>query len=96
MPLRVSGTRRTDSFDQDVRAAPDDVVRDAEAARRRLIGNPQAQSLRVHALSGYGKPTIYKFDVRPDRSWQITFELDGDIAVMLRLGTHKQIDRRPR
>ena len=96
MLLSVQGTRRTPSFDADVRAAPPDVVADATAALKKLMQNPGAGSLRLHALSGYPKPTIYKIDVRADRSWQITFELDGTTAVMLRLATHKVMDRRPR
>jgi hypothetical protein len=47
-------------------------------------------------LQGYGKPTLYKFDVFPNKSWQVSFELDGTTAVLMRICTHKEMDRRPR
>lgn len=33
---------------------------------------------------------------KEDRSWQITFELNGTVAELKRIGTHRQIDRDPR
>jgi hypothetical protein len=96
MQLKVTGTRRTDRFDADVRAAPIDVARAAEAARKTLIQNSRAGALRLHPLKGYPKPTIFKIDVTANHSWQLTFELDGEVAVLLRLATHKAIDRDPR
>jgi hypothetical protein len=32
----------------------------------------------------------------PNRSWQITFELDGDTAILRRIARHKDLDRAPR
>lgn len=32
----------------------------------------------------------------PNKAWQVSFELDGSTAVLLRLRTHKEMDRRPR
>lgn len=96
MQLQVSGTRRTDRFDTDVRSVPIDIARAAEAARKTLLRNSQSGGLRLHPLKGYPKPTIFKIDVTPNRAWQITFELDGTIAVLLRLATHKTLDRDPR
>lgn len=68
----------------------------AKDALELLRKNPQARSLRVHALKGYGKPTIFKMDVYTNHSWQITFEMLGTKAVLRRLATHKDIDRNPR
>lgn len=94
--LVVERLRHTQAFADDLRAAPGDVQADAAAALRKLLQNAASNALRLHALRGYPKPTIYKIDVRPDHSWQITFELDGAVAVLLRLGTHKELDRNPR
>ncbi len=96
MTLSVGGLRRTQAFDACPRAAPADVQQDTAAAPKRLLQNAASGRLRLHALKGYPKPTIFKIDVRPDKSWQITFEMDGTEAVLLRLGTHKELDRNPR
>ena len=53
------------SFDSDVEAALANVRADAIDALGRQKTNPQSNSLRLHALQGYGKLTIYKIDVRP-------------------------------
>ena len=52
--------------------------------------------VRVHPLSGYGKPTLWKLDVYANRSWQVTFELNDGTASLKRIATHKAIDRDPR
>ena len=96
MPLQVDGFDPSDAFKSDLRRAPADVVDDASAALKKLKANPHSNGLRLHPLQGYPKPTIFKIDVRPDKSWQITFEMQGRTAVLLRIGTHKELDRRPR
>ena len=35
-------------------------------------------------------------DVYANHAWQVTFELNGTVAELKRLGTHKTIDRDPR
>jgi hypothetical protein len=57
---------------------------------------PWAKSLRLHQLTGYAKPAIWKIDVYANHSWQITFEMEGTTARLVRLATHKKIDRDPR
>ncbi|HYE70811.1 MAG TPA: hypothetical protein VD932_04730 [Aquabacterium sp.] len=49
---------------------------------------------RHHTLSGY-RPTVHVIDVTSNHSHQITFNLDGTVARLLRVGTHKQISRDP-
>lgn len=96
MKLSVSALQVTATFRADVRSAPADIQADATAALDKLLKNSAANALRLHALKGYPKPTIFKIDVRPDHSWQISFELDGQTAVLLRLATHRELDRNPR
>ena len=96
MAVAVRAFRLTEAFKRDMRRAEAPIQEAARSALKKLKLNAEASSLRLHALSGYCKPTIYKIDVLPNRSWQITFELDGEEAVLLRLGTHRLIDRAPR
>jgi hypothetical protein len=68
---------------------------------RRCSQDPSEQPflkvLRLHALSGFGKPSVYKIDVLSNHSWQISFELEaGGIVRLCRLAPHKRIDGDPR
>lgn len=48
----------------------------------------------MHSLGGY-YPTIYKIDVFSNRSWQISFNIDGAVLVLRRLAPHRVMDRSP-
>lgn len=94
--IQVDSLQPGGCFARDLKRAPADVQADAKRVLKQLLDDSAAGALRLHSLKGYPKPTIYKIDVRPDHSWQITFELHGTTAVLLRLGTHRRIDDRPR
>lgn len=95
--LTVTGFAHSARFAADLRAAPPpDVQQAALAALELLQANPRAKSLRLHPLTGTPKPTVWKIDVYTNHAWQITFELNGTVAELKRLGTHKAIDRAPR
>lgn len=92
----ITGFAYSERFRADLSGAPVDVVRAARSALQMLQTNPRARSLRLHPLTGLPKPTVWKIDVHANHSWQITFELNGTVAELKRLGTHKSIDRDPR
>lgn len=94
--LTVTGFAHSARFAADLRAAPPDVQQAALAALELLQANPRAKSLRLHPLTGMPKPTVWKIDVYTNHAWQITFELNGTVAELKRLGTHKATDRAPR
>lgn len=95
-PLVITGFAHSVRFAADLRAAPIDVQQAALAALQLLQAHPGAKSLRLHNLKGIPKPTVWKIDVYANHAWQITFELNGQVAELKRLGTHKTIDRDPR
>lgn len=96
MAPKVTALDSTEQFRREVRDAPPDVQGELKLVLQLLLANSAAGRLRVHPLSGYAKPTIFKADVFTNRAWQITFEMNGTTAVLRRLATHKQLDRRPR
>lgn len=96
MRVRLDRFDFTESFRRELGAAPEDVREALKGVLHRAMENPEAGALRFHSLKGYGKPTLYKFDVFPNKSWQVSFELDGTTAVLIRICTHKEMDRRPR
>lgn len=91
-PLKVSGWSET--FKRDYRKAPVSVQAQAREILGKLEATPSAQSLRLHPLNSY-RPTIYKIDVFTNRSWQISFNLEGTEVTLRRLSTHKAMDRNP-
>lgn len=92
----ITGFAYSARFAADLRGAPVEVQRATLEALQLLQTNPNAKSLRLHPLKGMPKPTIWKIDVYANHAWQITFELNGAVAELKRLGTHKTIDRDPR
>lgn len=95
MSIKVSGFKTTPRFDSELASAPPDAQKAAHEALNALQANPKAKRLRLHALNGF-KPSIWVIDVYANHSWQVTFEMDGEIAILRRLATHKKIDRDPR
>lgn len=91
---RVTQYKTRDRFDRDLRKAPPDIQKAALAAIDRLISDGSKGSLRPHALSGYN-PKVFKIDVRADHSWQISYEIEGETAILRRLATHSVMDRAP-
>ena len=94
--IQITGFAYSLRFAADLKSAPADVQQAALQALNLLVLNPTAKSLRLHPLKGMPKPTVWKLDVFANHAWQITFEINGTIAELKRLGTHKTIDRAPR
>jgi ABC-type protease/lipase transport system fused ATPase/permease subunit len=61
---------------------------------RMLVPWPTAGALRHHTLSGY-RPPIHVVDVTVNRSHQLSFTVEGTVARVLRVSTHREIDRSP-
>lgn len=95
MGLVITGFDFTERFRRELASAPPEVREALRAILIKATDNAQAGALRFHALHGY-RPKVFKFDVMPNQAWQVSFELDGSTAVLMRLCTHKEMDRRPR
>lgn len=94
--MQITGFAYTKKFRAEVESLDPDTRSALQEALKLLLENPQARRLRLHPLSGYGKPTIWKIDVYSNHSWQVTFELNGTVASLKRVATHSKIDRDPR
>lgn len=88
MSFAVTALRRTQRFDADLRDAPADIQAAARQALGQLLQDPREVSLRVHPLKGVGKPTVFKLEILKNRSWQVSFVMNGHEAVLRRLGAH--------
>lgn len=56
---------------------------------------PPPARLRFEKLTGYKNPSIYTIHVTRNHSHKLSFELVGNVAVLRKIGTHKEIDRAP-
>ena len=91
-PARISAYDFTPRFQREYRRAPADIQRAAKKLFDDLMANPNSH--RCHGLRGY-KPTIFVADVLSNHSWQVTFEMDGEKAILRRLASHQEIDDLP-
>ena len=78
---------------KDYNSAPKEARIDAENALKKLLINPKAKPLRLEKLKGYD--SIYSIHISKNNAYKITFLIDGDVAILRRLDTHKSIDRYP-
>ena len=56
--------------------------------------DPMPGVRRPHSVTPRGKkPTVYTVDVTANKAYKMSFQMDGDTAILRRVGTHKAIDR---
>lgn len=91
-PEKIAAFEFTERFKREYRRAKPDVQKAVDKVFKDLQGNPNSR--RCHSLTGY-KPTIFSADVFSNHSWQLTFEMKGETAVMRRLASHSEIDDSP-
>lgn len=60
---------------------------------RDLLKDPRPPGLRFEKLKGYRRPDIYTLHVTGN--FKISLEIEGDLAVLRRVGCHDVIDRAP-
>ena len=72
----------------DIRPLVDDAIAD-------LLDDPIPGRLGFKKLGGYKKPTLYTITIGGNHAYKLSMEIVGDVAVLRRVGTHKEIDREP-
>ena len=88
--------RVTDSFKRDYDRLSEDLQGAVKQCLMDLEMEVVPQSRRLHSVSPKGKkPTVYSADVTSNKSHKLTFQIDGRVAVLRRVATHRQIDRTP-
>lgn len=95
MSLRITAFERTERFEREFKGLSPELQAAAAKALKALQGMPIPKGLRHHVLCDT-KPKIHKIDITSNHSHQITFEVNGEVAKLLRVATHKEIDRNAR
>lgn len=94
MTLKIDRLTRTERFEREFRRLSPDLQRQVASALTRLLAEPIPRALRHHTLSSTD-PRIHKIDINPQHTHQVTFLVEGTVARLLRVASHKEIDRLP-
>lgn len=58
-----------------------------------LLAEPRPPGLRFEKLKGYKRPDIYTIHITGN--YKMSFEIEGDIAILRRVANHDKIDGSP-
>jgi len=72
----------------DIRPQVDDAIAD-------LLEDPIPGRLGFKKLGGYKNPNIYTITIGGNHAYKLSLEIVDEVAVLRRVGTHKQIDDNP-
>lgn len=78
--------RRYKKLTPDMQARVDSKLEDLQA-------NPRPPGLGFEKLKGYQNPDVYTIHITGN--YKLSFEVNGDVALLRRVGTHDEIDRAP-
>lgn len=92
--MSISGWELTSRFKRDYKRLDPTTQERVDAVLRMLVPWPTSAGLRHHTLSGY-KPPVHVVDVYTNHSYQVSFRIEGTVARLLRVDTHREIDRSP-
>lgn len=92
MAGNIKSIQRTDTFKRDFKRLDQQLQREVVSAIDDLHKDPVPSSRRFHAIDS-SRPKVYSIDVTSNKSHKISLQIDGDVATLRRVGTHKEIDR---
>ncbi len=83
----------TERFRKDYQRLSPDIQRAADDCIADLAKDPLPASRRAHRINTGQFPKVFSVDVTGNKSYKMSFHLEGGNAVLRRIGTHKEIDR---
>lgn len=84
--------RATDRFKRDFKRLPVDLQMQTEECLLAFSEDPLPESRRPHRVNST-RPKVFSLDVTSNKSHKVTFMIEGGVAILLRVATHKEIDR---
>lgn len=91
----ITAYKFTDKFKKQFAKLPPELQAACQSIFADLLKDPQPKSLRFHSLSGYTNPKLYTVDLLGNKAYKISMEINGTVATLRRVATHKEIDRLP-
>lgn len=93
--VRILKTTFSIGFKSEYKSLDAQMKQAVKSALILLKENACSTKLRLEKLNGYKNPSIYTIHVTSNHSYKISFELNGNEAILRRIATHKIIDRAP-
>ena len=87
---RIDFTKR---FKRQYEKIPPEIKKLVPSKLNDLIKDLRPPGLRFEKLKGYRNPEIYTIHITG--KYKISFEVDGNIALLRTIGNHNAIDRQP-
>lgn len=83
----------TERFKKDYKSLSPDLQNAVNDCITDLAKDPLPASRRGHRINSGQFPKVFSVDVLPNKSYKLSFEIDGTQAMLRRVGTHREIDR---
>jgi mRNA interferase RelE/StbE len=84
--VRVSFTK---PFHRDYKGLPENMQKQIDKQIVQLIENPKHPSLHIKKMEG----RLSVWEARITKGYRMTFQVDGDVFVLRRVGTHSILKR---
>ena len=81
----------TDQFKAQIRKLPTEIQVAARQAVKDLVLDPHPKKYRIEKQTH----EVWTIHITRNHSHKLSFVLDGDTAILRKIGTHKEIDRAP-
>jgi len=92
-PNRIRRIRRLPRFEKAYKGLPPDIQAMVDDAIRDIVKEYIPAARRMNQLGGYKNPKVFAVHVTPNHSHKMSFEIDGDLATLRNVDTHKAIDK---
>ena len=88
--LQVAFTER---FNRDFKRLPADVQDAVRECIKDFAKDPIPASRRAHRINTKQFPKVFSVDVTSNKAYKMSFSIEGEAAILRRVGTHREIDR---
>ena len=82
-------------FQRCLKKIPADIRPQVNDAITDLLEDPIPGRLGFKKLTGYRNPNIYTITIGGNHAYKLSLEILNEVAVLRRVGTHRQIDDNP-
>lgn len=90
-PHPIKQIRYSEKFAELLRKLPPEIQAAARQAVKDLVRDPFPKRYRLEKQT----VEVWTIHITANHSHKLSFQLDGDCAVLRKVGTHKEIDRSP-
>lgn len=82
----------TERFNRDFKGLPPELQEAVRECIRDFAKDPIPASRRAHRINAK-LPKVFSVDVTSNKAYKLSFHIEGDTAMLRRVGTHREIDR---